>query len=185
MSGCRLLCLLIVWVRSHLASLLTHFHVPLACLELVLLCLKIQHKFKCSGPSKEHRGHTGTANSECFRFITVALLWRAGDWAGTANMTALSPWPRVKVMSLSKMNHRSSPEGPPGLLLKLYIIVFWKVREEEKKNCIWEQWSLTERSCILHESLFVCIFFLYQCEEKLWMILLDLFPKNYSRVMFT
>lgn len=125
------------------------------------------------------------ANSECFRFITVALLWRAGDWAGTANMTVLSPWPRVKVMSLSKMNHSSSPEGPPGLLLKLYIIVFWKVREEEKKNCIWEQWSLTERSCILHKSLFVCIFFLYQCEEKLWMILLDLFPKNYSRVMFT
>lgn len=38
-------------------------------------------------------------------------------------MTALSPWPRVEGMSLSKMNHSGSPEGPPGLFLKSYIIV--------------------------------------------------------------
>lgn len=38
-------------------------------------------------------------------------------------MTVLSPWPRVEVMSLSEMNHSRSPEGPPGLFLKSYIIV--------------------------------------------------------------
>lgn len=38
-------------------------------------------------------------------------------------MTVLSPWPGVEVMSLSEMNHSSSPEGPPGLFLKSYIIV--------------------------------------------------------------
>lgn len=41
-----------------------------------------------------------------------------------ANMTVLYPWPLVEVMSLSEMNHSSSPEGPPGLFLKSYIVVF-------------------------------------------------------------
>lgn len=76
----------------------------------------------------EHTGHVGTAHSEGLRFITVALLWRVGDWAGTANMTVLSPWPGVEVMSLSEMNHSNSPEGPPGLFLKSYIIVLLRGR---------------------------------------------------------
>ena len=146
MSGGRQSCLLLV-------RLLTHLHASLACLELytnsqhslvllwkynlhldpllsALACLtgKMQRASK-SPPSssletrKKHRGHVGTAHSVGLRFITVALLWRTGDWAGTANMTVLSPWPRVEVMSLSEMNHSSSPEGPPGLSLKSYIIV--------------------------------------------------------------
>lgn len=39
-------------------------------------------------------------------------------------MTVLSPWPLVEVMSLSEMNHSSSPKGPPGLFLESYIVVF-------------------------------------------------------------
>lgn len=69
------------------------------------------------------RGHIGTGRWEGLRFITVALLWRAGDWERTANMTVSSLWPRMKVMSLSEMNHGSYPKGPPGLFLKSYIIL--------------------------------------------------------------
>lgn len=43
-------------------------------------------------------------------------------------MAVLSPWPRVEVMSLSVMNHSSSPEGPPGLFLKSYIILLLRGR---------------------------------------------------------
>lgn len=94
---------------------------PLSCYEKYNMNFKLLHLPR---PRNEHkRACRDSTLSGAPRFITVALLWRAGDWAGTANMTVLSPWPRVEVMSLSEMNHSRSPEGPPGLFLKSYIIV--------------------------------------------------------------
>lgn len=80
----------------------------------VLFCLiaKIWQASNLSSYSEtrnDHRGHVGTSHSKGLRFIMVALVWRAGDWAGMPNMTVLSPWPIVEVMSLSEMNHSNSP----------------------------------------------------------------------------
>lgn len=69
-------------------------------------------------PRDGHRGHVRTA----FRGTQIhhgGFTLKGRDWAGEANMTALSPWPRVEVMSLSAMNHSRSPEEPPGLFSEI------------------------------------------------------------------
>lgn len=136
-SGRRQICLLIVGVH-HLARLLAHLHmslhvccskqilrIPLSYCKNMTLTYNISYALKLAIYTKGMLGHHIQIG---LWFITMALLWRAGDWAETANMAILSRRPRAEVMSLSVMNHSPSPEGPPSLFLKSYIILLLQGR---------------------------------------------------------
>lgn len=113
---------------------LAHLHVSLACLEprtsALCLIVKVQHAFSkppSSSCTESPQWTKRACRDSTFRGASDSSRWLyfegLGDWAGMANMTVLSPWPGVEVMSLSEMNHSTSPQGPPGLFLKSYIIV--------------------------------------------------------------
>lgn len=71
-------------------------------------------------------GHVGTEYSASLRFIMVAFLWRDGEREATANMSYPFAQSRSDV-SVRDESH-CSPEGSPGLFLKLYIIVLLQGR---------------------------------------------------------
>lgn len=108
---------------AHLHAMLEYFKVPRRTERsffffffFVLLWKHVTHSKPSPGAAScnRHAGHAGTSHAEGLSHSSRRLYFEGlSDRARTANMAVSSLRPRVEAMSVSEMNHSTSPEPPP------------------------------------------------------------------------